>query len=79
MINDLSDSLSGGTRQNVPSAVGGECLSAIGLGLPNLKGKSVFVQFDEDLPRERDSNVIRFPLSGNLIKKLCVLSEPCER
>jgi hypothetical protein len=26
-------------------------------------------------PRERESNLIRFPLSGNLIKKLCALCE----
>jgi hypothetical protein len=26
-------------------------------------------------PRERDSNLIRFPFSGNLINKLCALCE----
>jgi hypothetical protein len=54
-------------------------LSAMGLGSLKLNGKSVLVKYDDDLPRERDSNLIRFPLSGNLIKKLCVLWELCER
>jgi hypothetical protein len=66
MINHLSGSLRGGTRQNVPSAVGGEYLSAMGLGSLNLKGKSVLVKFDDDLPRERDSNLIRFPVPAPL-------------
>ena len=58
MINHLSGSLRGGTRQNVPSAVGGECLSALCSGSFKLNGKSVIVKYDEDLPRERDSNLI---------------------
>jgi hypothetical protein len=70
MMNHLSDSLRGGIRQNVPSAVGGECLSALCSGSFKLNGKSVIVKYDEDLLRERDSNLTRFPLSGNLIKKL---------
>jgi hypothetical protein len=52
MINHLSDSLRGGIRQNVPSAVGGKCLSAMDLGSFKLNGKSVLVKYDDDLPRE---------------------------
>jgi hypothetical protein len=48
------------------------------LGPLKLNGKSVLVKYD-DLPRKRDSSLIRFPFSGNLIKKLCVLWELCER
>jgi hypothetical protein len=66
-------------RQDVPFAAAGKFLSAMGLGSLKLNGKSVLVKYDDDLPRERDSNLIRFPLSGNLIKKLCVLWELCER
>jgi len=85
MRNPLSDSLTpvkyaayltgrgSKIRQNVPSAIGGKCLSATGLGSLNLNSKSVVLKYDEDLPRKRDSSLIRFPLSGNLIKKLCVL------
>jgi hypothetical protein len=72
MMNHLSDSLRGGIRQNVPSAVGGKCQAAIDLGLLKLNANSGPVKYD-DLPRERDSNLIRFLLSGNLIKKLRVL------
>ena len=33
VINLLSDSLRGGVKQNVPSAVGGKCLSAVDMGI----------------------------------------------
>jgi hypothetical protein len=70
MINHLSDFLRGAIRQNVPSAAAGKCLSALGSGSLKLNGKPVLVKYDDLLPPERDSNLIRFPLSGNLIKKL---------
>jgi hypothetical protein len=72
-INNLSDSLRGGITRNVPSAVGGKCLWPMDLPSRKLNGKSVVGRYDEDLPRERDSTLIRFALSANLIKKLCVL------
>jgi hypothetical protein len=62
VMNHLSDSLRGGIRQNVPSAVGGERLSALCSGSFKLNGKPVLVQKDRNLPRERDSNLIRFPV-----------------
>jgi hypothetical protein len=57
MINHLSDSLRGGIRQNVPSAVGGKYLSAMDSGSLKLNGKSAIVKYNDDLPRERDSSL----------------------
>jgi hypothetical protein len=66
MISLLSDSLRGGIRQNIPSAVGGKCLAGMGLGSPRLNSKSVVVRYDDNLARERESSLVRFPVLAPL-------------
>ena len=36
--------------------------------LLNPSSEAVVVEYNDDLPRERDSSLNRFPLSGNLVK-----------